>query len=84
MNRANRRRHLQSILRAIQATSGKSMSGKTFATRRRIQGAIYLHKAVSKDPLMVDYSFSEYFHGPYDSVLAKDVEALRAMYGSAS
>ena len=66
---------IEGILTTLQQRTGKSFTAASFEARLRIQKSVYLLKALEFAPA-TQYSFSDYFHGPYSPDLAKDYYKL--------
>jgi len=67
---------LRTTLQALTTLTAQDFSGNTFDSRLRIQKAIYFLKAYGYGPAR-EYSFGDYFHGPYSSKLADQYYELR-------
>lgn len=68
---------LASLLLYFRNLTGSDFSGRTFSSRLRIQKTIYFLQRFNH-PWTREYSFGEYFHGPYSPALAADYYALAA------
>lgn len=62
---------LEDTLSVLAASTGEDFSAESFYSRVRIQKAVYLLQAFGHD-VGKEYSFSNYFHGPYSPSLARD------------
>ncbi len=63
------------MLAYLRDLTGSDFRGKSFDSRLRIQKAVYFLKQF-KHPWTSDYSFGDYFHGPYSLSLAGDYYRL--------
>lgn len=68
-------RELASVLAYLSDVTRSDFSGRTFESRLRIQKAVYFLRELGH-PWVQEYSFGEYFHGPYSRTLADDYYAL--------
>ena len=71
-------RELGTILEALKRAASQDFSGRAFQSRLRIQKAIYFLRAFGYDPAR-EYSFGDYFHGPYSPKLANQYYELRSL-----
>ena len=67
---------LAAILRRLKEATGLELSARTFDGRLRIQKAIYFLKAFGYEPAR-EYSFGDYFYGPYSPRLADQYYELQ-------
>jgi len=68
---------LGTILAALKRATSQDFSGRSFQSRLRIQKAIYFLQAFGYGPAR-EYSFGDYFHGPYSPKLANQYYDLRS------
>lgn len=69
-------RELGVMLERLKRATSHDFSGNTFQSRLRIQKAIYFLRAFGYGPAQ-EYSFGDYFHGPYSPRLANQYYELR-------
>jgi uncharacterized protein YwgA len=68
-------RELASLLAHLQDLTGSDLSGRTFDSRLRIQKAVYFLRELGH-PWVHEYTFGDYFHGPYSPALADNYYKL--------
>ena len=71
-------RELGTILEALKTATSQDFNGSSFQSRLRIQKAIYFLRAFGYGPAK-EYSFGDYFHGPYSPKLANQYYDLRSL-----
>ncbi len=71
-------RELGTILAALKGATSRDFSGRSFQSRLRIQKAVYFLRAFGYGPAK-EYSFGDYFHGPYSPKLANQYYDLRSL-----
>jgi len=74
-------RELGTILEALKTATSQDFSGSSFQSRLRIQKAIYFLRAFGYGRAK-EYSFGDYFHGPYSPKLANQYYELRSLDSS--
>lgn len=68
-------RDLAASLRTLQMRTGEDFTGRSFASRLRIQKCIYMLASLEYEPASA-YRFSNYLRGPYAPGLARDYYEL--------